>query len=274
MAKTTNKKCKIVQAPPDHPIYSQGWTVGSASGDLENGFTVGKEIPAPNTLIKVAFGEQGDRVHWEESFREIEHALTLLWGLEELGAHHAVDWKSLLKDLKRFKEVPDVEFPPFYEFRDLDCIEGLSTMIDEPDGEYGPGMSFNQIQIYIVADEKDQIIHDFGILSKRLVKYFEQENQAELSSSPERGGTDRSTETLEIGELDPDEVDDLIYQFNGDVGHSGWVAARGRFLHRLREGFEATGLDCSDFICDGGMSCKYPVKRVGDKIVQIKTRVD
>lgn len=64
-------------------------------------------------------------------------------------------------------------------------------------------------------------------------------------------------------------VDELIVALNKQVGSRGWVRRRGFYLVALREAFLATGLDCSDFITEGGMSIYYQVKRDGGRIVQV-----
>jgi hypothetical protein len=61
----------------------------------------------------------------------------------------------------------------------------------------------------------------------------------------------------------------LIAAFNGDAGHNGWVRARGFFLEALREAFLATGLDCSGFIDEEGMSMQRKVKRDGKRIIPV-----
>ena len=53
-------------------------------------------------------------------------------------------------------------------------------------------------------------------------------------------------------------ADQLIKEFNKEVGNSGWAAARGVYLAALHSAFLATGLDCSNFInqADNSMSLK------------------
>ena len=65
------------------------------------------------------------------------------------------------------------------------------------------------------------------------------------------------------------DVDQLIESFNRDVGNKGWVRARGFFLVALREAFLATGLDCSCFITESGMSMRYKIRRDGARIVRV-----
>lgn len=65
-------------------------------------------------------------------------------------------------------------------------------------------------------------------------------------------------------------LEELIAYFNKDTGHNGWVSSRGSFLNALRKAFLATGLDCSDFITETGMSLKYPIKREGNRLIQVK----
>lgn len=61
-------------------------------------------------------------------------------------------------------------------------------------------------------------------------------------------------------------VDELIAAFNGDVGNPGWVTARMVYLVALRDALLATGLDCSSFISDDGMSMARQVERRGNAI--------
>lgn len=65
-------------------------------------------------------------------------------------------------------------------------------------------------------------------------------------------------------------VSELIERFNKEVGNRGWVRARSFFLEALEEALLATGLDCSDFIKEGSMSCQYPIALAGNRIVQVK----
>ncbi len=62
------------------------------------------------------------------------------------------------------------------------------------------------------------------------------------------------------------DVEELITTFNADVGNPGWVRARGVFHNPLRKAFLATGLDCSSFITDRGISLCH-IMRSGDRIV-------
>jgi hypothetical protein len=64
-------------------------------------------------------------------------------------------------------------------------------------------------------------------------------------------------------------VDDLIEAFNGDVGNTGWVRARGEFLIALMDALLGTGLDCSSFIDKDGMNMNACIKRKGKKIVPV-----
>ncbi len=63
------------------------------------------------------------------------------------------------------------------------------------------------------------------------------------------------------------DVDQLIRAFNGDVGNPGWVRARGFFLVALRGALLATGLDCSGFIDEEGMSVRCKIKREDARII-------
>jgi hypothetical protein len=65
------------------------------------------------------------------------------------------------------------------------------------------------------------------------------------------------------------DADQLIEAFNRDVGNPGWVRARGFFLVALRKALLATGLDCSGFIDEEGMSMQYKIKQDGKRIVPI-----
>jgi hypothetical protein len=62
----------------------------------------------------------------------------------------------------------------------------------------------------------------------------------------------------------------LIAAYNRGVGSRAWTRARGEYLIALREALLATGLDCSRFISDEGMSLDVAVRRNGRKIVPIK----
>jgi hypothetical protein len=48
------------------------------------------------------------------------------------------------------------------------------------------------------------------------------------------------------------------------------VRARGFFLHALRDALLATGLDCSAFISDQGVSLHSRVERRGDTVVPVQ----
>lgn len=58
-------------------------------------------------------------------------------------------------------------------------------------------------------------------------------------------------------------VDELIAAFNREVGNPGWVRARAIYLTGLRRALLATGLDCSSFIRDDGMSLAKKIEQVG-----------
>ncbi len=62
-------------------------------------------------------------------------------------------------------------------------------------------------------------------------------------------------------------LEDLIEAFNRGVGTNAWVAARAAYLCALREAILGTGLDCSEFIDDTGMSLRHEVERRGGSII-------
>jgi hypothetical protein len=60
-------------------------------------------------------------------------------------------------------------------------------------------------------------------------------------------------------------VEELIDTFNREVGSRAWVRSRGDMLIALREALLATGLDCSTFINDEGMSLATSIVREGSR---------
>ena len=64
-------------------------------------------------------------------------------------------------------------------------------------------------------------------------------------------------------------LDELVSTFNKDVGHTGWVSARGKFLAALKKEFLRRGVDCSCFISKGSMTMKYEIE-VDDDCIRIK----
>ena len=64
-------------------------------------------------------------------------------------------------------------------------------------------------------------------------------------------------------------VDELIAEFNREVGGEGWARARGVYLSKLREALLGTKLDCSAFINQQGMSLRQRITRDGDKLVPV-----
>jgi hypothetical protein len=58
----------------------------------------------------------------------------------------------------------------------------------------------------------------------------------------------------------------LIAAYNRGVGSHAWTSARGEYLIALREALLATGLDCSAFISDDGMSLDVEVRLKGRQI--------
>ena len=65
-------------------------------------------------------------------------------------------------------------------------------------------------------------------------------------------------------------VEELIAAYNSGVGSTAWVRARCEYLFALREALLATGLDCSSFISDDGMSIDVRVELKGRQIVPIE----
>ena len=65
-------------------------------------------------------------------------------------------------------------------------------------------------------------------------------------------------------------VETLIADHNSGICCRGWVSARGHYLAALREALLATGLDCSAFIDDDGMSMDVPVRQEGRRIVPVR----
>ena len=64
--------------------------------------------------------------------------------------------------------------------------------------------------------------------------------------------------------------EELIGKINQEVGKPGWVAARGRYLSALRETVLERGIDGGEAVKTTGLSLKYKVKLVGNRIVQLK----
>ncbi len=65
-------------------------------------------------------------------------------------------------------------------------------------------------------------------------------------------------------------IEELISSFNGDQPSKGWVGARGRFLAALRQAFLDSGVDCSNFISDNGMSLAHQIELKDKVIYQLK----
>ena len=59
---------------------------------------------------------------------------------------------------------------------------------------------------------------------------------------------------------------ELIAEFNAQVGNNGWVRSRGFFLLALHAEFEKRALDYSDIGDVNGLSLRKKVKLVGQKI--------
>jgi hypothetical protein len=59
--------------------------------------------------------------------------------------------------------------------------------------------------------------------------------------------------------------EELVERFNGQVGVTVWVGARGRYLHALRLEFDRRGIDYS-CVDKGGLSLRRKVKLVGKKL--------
>ena len=99
-----------------------------------------------DTWILAAHGELGDMVHWEPAFESIEHTRSMLCLLEEISEDQ-VDWDSLLSGLPKLQTVESMDFPPLYNQRAFNEIDGFLTLEEEPVNEQ-PRMSFNRIEIY------------------------------------------------------------------------------------------------------------------------------
>lgn len=65
-------------------------------------------------------------------------------------------------------------------------------------------------------------------------------------------------------------VSQLVDAFNRESRNIAWVRARGFYLAALRNALLATGLDCSGFIDDQGMSLRSEIKVNGQSIVALE----
>jgi hypothetical protein len=62
---------------------------------------------------------------------------------------------------------------------------------------------------------------------------------------------------------------ELIDVFNCDVGNSGWVFARAKFIAELHNEFKCRNFDTSDIIQNGAMSLAHKIKLDDGKIAKI-----
>jgi hypothetical protein len=111
-------------------------------------------------MILVASGEIGDQVDWERGFEALGEVRGILSQLEELGEEESIDWDTVVGDHHYFDGIRSY-FPPLYNESDFEDVFGdFLAIIREPLNEM-PGMSFNQLYLYVEADKREMVVQEF-----------------------------------------------------------------------------------------------------------------
>jgi hypothetical protein len=111
-------------------------------------------------MLLVASGELGDQVDWERGFEALGEVRGILSQLEELGEEESIDWDTIVGDHHYFDGIRSY-FPPLYNESDFEDVFGeFLAIIREPLNEM-PGMSFNQLYLYVEADKREMVVREF-----------------------------------------------------------------------------------------------------------------
>ncbi len=128
--------------------------------------------------IKVASGEiEGNGLEYRKRFKVIEQVCYALASLEEAVGHmeDEIDWDRIFDGVPHLHFLSSDEYwPPFYDPRTFDSVPGFWTenpQEGEDDEGYGPGNSFERIEIFVKKEEATQILKDFRKVRANLKKY-------------------------------------------------------------------------------------------------------
>ena len=126
--------------------------------------------PHHGTWVLAARGDLGAEVHWQKGFEVLGNVRSLLNLLEEVGEHR-IDWAHLLAGLPYFAPLRSLPSPPLYDESRFEELDGFLTLVDEPEHDQIPGMSFNQIRVYVEREQRARILGEFEELERRLKSY-------------------------------------------------------------------------------------------------------
>jgi hypothetical protein len=109
-------------------------------------------------MILVASGELGLQVDWEPGFEALGEVQWISVQLELLGQEKSIDWDTIIGDHVYFDGIRCASLYDESNFEQA-FSEFLAT-VREPLNEM-PGMTFNQLYLYVEADKREMVVQEF-----------------------------------------------------------------------------------------------------------------
>ena len=105
----------------------------------------------------------------------IEKVCDVLSSLEDVDIDDEIDWDRIFDGVPHLHFLSSDEYwPPFYNARTFDDVPGFWTE-NPQEGEdydgYGPGNSFERIEIFVDKEDATQILKDFRKVWSNMKKY-------------------------------------------------------------------------------------------------------
>jgi hypothetical protein len=117
--------------------------------------------PDEDAWTIVAAGDQGHE-EWESVFVSIRDVQEIISRLDEVERPISID--EVVADFNYFRRLKEMDFPPLYDLSDFEHLSGdFLYLIDEPEHDNGPpGMSFNQVQLYVDSQRIQVVLVEFN----------------------------------------------------------------------------------------------------------------
>ncbi|MDF1565987.1 MAG: hypothetical protein P1V51_23330 [Deltaproteobacteria bacterium] len=124
------------------------------------------ELQPDEGFVVVCSGDLGGDVWFDEDFAAVEEVRHLLCCLEP--EHEArFDWEVHLEGLPMFDRLPQLEWPPLGDHRQLEEIGPFWAEIGEPICDF-PGRTFHQLLVEVREEHREHVQEQFGELARRL----------------------------------------------------------------------------------------------------------
>jgi hypothetical protein len=136
--------------------------------------------------LRVAIGDKGDSLHWNEGFEVLGDIRFSLGLLEEFGEEKA-DLPAQLAGLPFFAGLAACPLPPLYRERDFDDVTFMKHEESLGWREHRqPGFSSAEVRVYVWSSRRKELLSQARVLAARLETTLEELKLKKAASAPQK----------------------------------------------------------------------------------------